>query len=261
MAPFTIETVTIIAGVIIGVILAIYLIVLRRMGWLGGNDKFYRCPNPGCKKIFRNPAKVKDLSETHAKIRNACPECGTDIEPYLKTGAIHITRAHKTSTEANPTPQATPKPIYLKQKPEMQQTPQQSAPKPTYLKQKSETQSATPKPVYLNQKPETPPVTPKPVSLSQKSEQQPATPKQIQIKEPQPKQTDQTIRSATMGDNSKTTNSSECRYYFGYLANREKNESIPETCLDCPKSLDCMLSNHELKNSVQEIKKWYPSKT
>jgi hypothetical protein len=250
------ETVTIIAILIICAILAIYLAILKRNGWLGGSDKFYRCPNPECKKIFRTPAKVKDLSESHTRIHYACPECGTDIEPYLKTGAFH-----KTSTEAAPTQQATPKPInlnqrsetqpvttksvYLKQKPEIQPTPQQSAPKPTYSKQQSETQSATPKPASLSQKPET----------------QPVTPSQIQIKESQPKQTDKTLKPAITGDNPKTAESSGCQYYFGYLGNRQKNESIPETCLDCPNSLDCMLSKHKLRNSVQEIKKWYPSQS
>jgi hypothetical protein len=252
VAPFTIETVTIMAGVIIGVILAIYLIVLRRMGWLGGSDKFYRCPNPGCKKIFRNPAKVKDLSETPHRIHYSCPECGTDVKPFLKSDT-----SKETTTEAKPKQPATPKPVYLKQKPETQPI----MPKPISLSQKSETQPATPKPVYLKQKPETQPIMPKPISLSQKSETQPATPSQIQIKEPEPKQKDQTLKPAIAEDNPKTTESSGCQYYFGYLGNRQKNEAIPETCLACPNSLDCMLSKHKLTNSVQEIKKWYPTQS
>ena len=215
------ETVTIIAVLIICVILAIYLTILRRNGWLGGSDKFYRCPNPGCKKIFRNPAKVKDLSETPHRIHYSCPECGTDVEPFLKSDT-----SKETTTEAKPKQPATPKPIYLKQKPEVQTTAQHSAPKSTYLEQKSETQ--------------------------------PATPSQIQIKEPQSKQTDQTLKPVITEDNQKTTESSGCQYYFGYLGNRQKNEAIPETCLACPNSLDCMLSKHKLTNSVQEMKKWYP---
>ena len=191
------------------------------MGWLGGSDKFYRCPDPGCKTIFRNPAKVKDLSETPHRIHYSCPECGTGVEPFLKSGT-----SKETTTEAKPKQPATPNPVYLKQKPEMQITPQQSAPKSTYLKQKSETQ--------------------------------PTTPSQIQIKEPQSKQTDQTLKPVITEDNQKTTESSGCQYYFGYLGNRQKNEAIPETCLACPNSLDCMLSKHKLTNSVQEMKKWYP---
>jgi hypothetical protein len=223
MTPST-ETVTIIAIIMICVILTIYLTILRRNGWLGGSDKFYRCPNLGCKKIFRNPTKVKDLSETPHRIHYLCPECGTDLEPFLKSDT-----SKETTTEAKPKQPATPKPVYLNQKPEVQTTPQQSAPKPTYLEHNSETQ--------------------------------PATPSQIQIKEPQPKQTDQTLKPAITEDNSKTTKGSGCQYYFGYLGDRQKNEAIPETCLDCPNSIDCMLSKHELRDSVQEIKKWYPSKS
>lgn len=32
---------------------------------------------------------------------------------------------------------------------------------------------------------------------------------------------------------------SECPHHFGYLANRPKNESIPQECLICPKILEC----------------------
>jgi hypothetical protein len=234
------ETVTIIAIIIICVILALYLSILKRNGWLSRSNQLYRCPNLECKKIFRTPAKIKDLSETPPRIHYACPECGTDIEPFLKSGT-----SKETATEAKPKQPATPKPTYLNQKPEMPPTPQQSAPKPTYLKQKPATQ----------------PTTQKPVSLSQKSEPQPATPSQIQIKEPQPPQTVQTLKPAIIGDSPKTKKSPGCQHYFGYLGNREKNESIPETCLDCPNSLDCMLSNHKPRNSVQEIKKWYPSES
>jgi hypothetical protein len=53
------------------------------------------------------------------------------------------------------------------------------------------------------------------------------------------------------------TNNSGCKYYFGYLASRDKKEEIPDTCLECPKNLDCMLSNYKSKDTVVEISKWY----
>jgi multidrug efflux pump subunit AcrA (membrane-fusion protein) len=53
---------------------------------------------------------------------------------------------------------------------------------------------------------------------------------------------------------------SGCKYYFGYLCEREKGEVIPSACLECPKSLDCMLTRYRSKESVAEIKKWYPVK-
>lgn len=52
--------------------------------------------------------------------------------------------------------------------------------------------------------------------------------------------------------------SSECEYGFGYLSQRGKGEAIPETCVECSKSLDCMLSKiYKKDQSVKEIKKWY----
>jgi chromosome segregation ATPase len=51
---------------------------------------------------------------------------------------------------------------------------------------------------------------------------------------------------------------SNCNYYLGYLAEREKDETIPATCIECPKSIDCMLKKvHKSTKSVKEIKKWY----
>ncbi len=61
-------------------------------------------------------------------------------------------------------------------------------------------------------------------------------------------------------DEEKVQSDSECKYYFGYLCERGKGEEIPVTCLECPKSLDCMLNNYKSKESVAEIKKWYPIK-
>jgi hypothetical protein len=38
-------------------------------------------------------------------------------------------------------------------------------------------------------------------------------------------------------------------------------EGIPETCVECNKSLDCMLSEYyKSENTVAEIKKWYHPK-
>lgn len=52
--------------------------------------------------------------------------------------------------------------------------------------------------------------------------------------------------------------SSKCKYGFGYLHQRKKGEDIPDTCMECNKLLNCMLSDHYKKEeSVAEIKKWY----
>jgi len=54
---------------------------------------------------------------------------------------------------------------------------------------------------------------------------------------------------------------SGCKYYFGYLGQRDKGEEIPAACLECPRSVDCMLSDYyKSKEPVEEIKKWYSMK-
>jgi hypothetical protein len=40
----------------------------------------------------------------------------------------------------------------------------------------------------------------------------------------------------------KEESSSVCPATFGYLANRQKDDSIPQVCFVCPKMVDCMLS-------------------
>jgi hypothetical protein len=54
---------------------------------------------------------------------------------------------------------------------------------------------------------------------------------------------------------------SKCSYHFGYLSEKNKNEIIPETCVECPRSIDCMLSEfNKSQQSLEEIKKWYSNK-
>jgi hypothetical protein len=55
-----------------------------------------------------------------------------------------------------------------------------------------------------------------------------------------------------------SASSSDCQYGFGYLSQREKGEGIPDSCIECPKLLSCMLSEYyKAEESVKEIKKWY----
>jgi len=48
-----------------------------------------------------------------------------------------------------------------------------------------------------------------------------------------------------------------CQHWFGYLNQKEKNESIPRTCVECEKVVDCMLTPDNSTSAVAEIKKWY----
>jgi hypothetical protein len=76
-------TATIATIIVISIILAVYLIILKKSGWLGESSGFYRCPNPECKEIFQKPIELKDLSETPTRVYRACPECGVDLEQFF----------------------------------------------------------------------------------------------------------------------------------------------------------------------------------
>ena len=83
---------------------------------------------------------------------------------------------------------------------------------------------------------------------------------QVMSKAPKSIEPSQTEQAAASAEEANESSDSGCKHYFGYLGEREKGEDIPSECLECPKSLDCMLYNYKSKESVAEIKKWYPAK-
>jgi len=48
-----------------------------------------------------------------------------------------------------------------------------------------------------------------------------------------------------------------CQYWFGFLSQKDKNESVPQECVECEKVMDCMLNRYYDSVAVSEIKKWY----
>jgi len=82
MFPYAFEVVTAITLAVIGIILVLYFMVLKRKGWLTENShgSYYRCPNPGCRKIFDKPVALTDLSQNPARLYSACPHCGFELE-------------------------------------------------------------------------------------------------------------------------------------------------------------------------------------
>ena len=83
MFPYTFEVVTAITVTVMGIILTLYFIVLKRKGWLTENSHesspIYRCPNPECRKIFDKPIVSTD-SHNPASVHSTCPHCGFDLE-------------------------------------------------------------------------------------------------------------------------------------------------------------------------------------
>lgn len=49
-----------------------------------------------------------------------------------------------------------------------------------------------------------------------------------------------------------------CQYWFGYLNQKSKCESMPQSCVECEKVVECMLNRYySSTRAVTEIKKWY----
>ena len=49
-----------------------------------------------------------------------------------------------------------------------------------------------------------------------------------------------------------------CQYWFGYLNQKDRSESIPMECIECERAVECMLSQcYDSSAAVAEIKKWY----
>ncbi len=83
---------------------------------------------------------------------------------------------------------------------------------------------------------------PEPVQLPQQITTEPSQPQQITSTE-----TEEKAEALPV--------SKSC---FGYLSRREKGTVIPDTCIECTDSLNCMLSQYNKSGaSVKEISKWY----
>jgi DNA-directed RNA polymerase subunit RPC12/RpoP len=49
-----------------------------------------------------------------------------------------------------------------------------------------------------------------------------------------------------------------CQYWFGYLNQKSKCDSMPQSCVECEKVVECMLNRYySSTRAVSEIKKWY----
>jgi hypothetical protein len=96
-----------------------------------------------------------------------------------------------------------------------------------------------------------------PKSLEPKATEPKIVAPKVTQSNPQP----QVLKTKNAEQNEGKSSDQTCRYYLGYLSQRDKGEGIPDTCVECNRSLDCMLSEYyKSQNTVAEIKKWYHPK-
>jgi hypothetical protein len=48
-----------------------------------------------------------------------------------------------------------------------------------------------------------------------------------------------------------------CRFWLGYLSQRDKTEKMLEECVECRNVMDCLLNRENSETALTEIKKWY----
>ena len=196
-----------ITAVLIAAILTIYVVVLRKSGWIGGTTH-YRCPNPQCEKIFDKPVKVKDYSNKKL-VRIACPDCGFDLgsdkdEKLLKQ--IEIEKNTKMIRDSVPeiaTIDNSNEPTAIKS-----ETPTPTIQAPSIINSSQEVNFSD-------------------IDVPSKSKENKITPEK--------KEKAITKRKKNM----KQDKPEGCNNNFGYLASLLKGTATPDECYSCTRLLDC----------------------
>jgi len=103
MQFFDMITALTISGIL--VILVLYVIVVYKKGWLKRNSKasesYFLCPNSKCRRVFKDPVWLTDLSQTPPESYQACPHCSINLQ-------ISPSFQVKESSEFESAPKASP---------------------------------------------------------------------------------------------------------------------------------------------------------
>ncbi len=182
----------------------------------------YTCSNPNCNRVFSKPKIIKYY---------VCPTCQTIVNaPQTKEQAA---TQEKPSLSKRLVKHKKPKTIETQVKGEEPKVKELAISRPPAVIDEC-AQAAT--------------------AITQKLENL----EQTQTHEPNVAGPSLNQQTTTRDEATFSSSSPGCKYGFTYLSQREKGTEIPETCVTCPKSLDCMLSGYyHSGETVKEIKKWY----
>jgi len=205
---FDLLTILAISGIL--AILAIYVIVVCKKGWLKRESKtdqaYYLCPNQKCKRVFKKPVWLTDLSRTPPESYQACPYCGINIQAIASSSSL-----------ASPMPDVVRKPS-----PYLNEVRSQHG-RPHFGKKAAATDRAESSPELP--KPEDSQL-PKPIS------EFPSTRKSAPEKP-----SDLPKKNVEKGSSESLK---KCSHFFGYVRTLPKNTPIPDECLWCPSIVDCL---------------------
>jgi len=203
-------------------ILAIYLVVVYKKGWLKKESKteqaYYLCPNQKCKRVFQKPVWLTDLSKTPPASYQACPHCGLNIQTIASPSSL-----------ANPVSDTVRRP--------------------------------PPSPVKVRERRDRLPFIKK-ASAAAKAEsgrelRSPDAQAVVPSNPPKPLFHFPKIRKGTSQESSEVPRKSadkgsqespkKCSHYFGYVRTLPKNTPIPDECLWCPSIVDCLTQEQKVE--------------
>jgi len=216
-------TILTISGIL--AILAIYVIVVYKKGWLKKESKadqaYYLCPSQKCRRVFKKPVWLTDLSHTPPESYQACPHCGMKVQattpsqltttisehtkPLVGAGKVGSLKGKLRFTTREMSPDRPE--LNSGSQPELQTD-------DTINRQKPEGKQA-PRPLFHF-----------PPTQKDTPQKPPESPKKTEAK-------------------SSIENQRKCSHFFGYVKTLPKNTPIPDECLWCPSIVDCL--SHEQK--------------
>ena len=198
------------------------------------------CPNPKCQRQFKESILLTINSVTPPKQYNACPYCFANLETEPPIG--------QTATPENIVEQKLdPEPILnedevieieedmesFEDQSELKVLEQEKDSGPSFFKKvKALIPGSNGNKKNKKQKTEEPKAETE-LEIEKEDTSKGKQEVEVLIEKEEPK-----IPPASRTEES----SSVCPAKFGYLANRQKDESIPQVCFVCPKMVDCMLS-------------------
>jgi hypothetical protein len=193
-------------------------------------NKQYCCPNPNCLKVFSEPLVIKYY---------ACPKCQTLIDLNSEKDAVKTILTEKYALKEDQR-QESNKQIEKQEK---------KITRPVLTQQDRIAESKIRKNLPLSSNLDVDSFTSKGL--------EPEEPTLIQRLEALVEEKNKESEKKNVSNYS----DSECLHYFGFLNQRKKDEAMPETCVVCPRSIECLLSDsNNSEESVKEIKKWYSFK-
>ena len=220
---FDLLTILTISGIL--AILAIYVIVVYKKGWLKRESKadqaYYLCPSQKCRRVFKKPVWLTDLSHTPPESYQACPHCGMKVQATVPS-ALTMNAPEHTKPPLGASETGRPKSRLHFAGRETSPSKSETSPESKFDLATTDTAG--------HQKPEGKQA-PNPLFHFPQTQEDPRKP-------PEPPK-----RAEVKGP---VENQRKCSHFFGYVKTLPKNTPIPDECLWCPSIVDCLSHKQEV---------------